>query len=71
VIGVRRYDQSHDIDQSRKVRAGSGYTTGVVSSDRSWTYDRSQAYDQNCVFRLEAGIRPESRDTYIIIMYNG
>jgi hypothetical protein len=43
------HDQSRDIDRSREVRPESGYTTGVISSDRSH------------IFRSESGIQPESR----------
>jgi hypothetical protein len=54
VIGVSRYDQSHDVDQNQEVRSESGYTTGVIS------FDRSQAYDRSHVLRQESGIRLES-----------
>jgi hypothetical protein len=54
VIGVSRYDQSHDVEQNREVQPESLYMTGVISSDRSRTYDRSR------IFQPESDIRPKS-----------
>jgi hypothetical protein len=58
-------------DRSRVFQLESRLPTGVRSSDRSWTYDQSRAYNWSLVFRPESGIRSESRDTCIISMYNG
>jgi hypothetical protein len=55
MTGVSRYDQSHHVDQNQEVRPKSGYTTEVISSDRSQEYNRSH------VLRPESGIRPKSR----------
>jgi hypothetical protein len=69
-----RYDQSRDVDESRKLRTKSGYMTRVIFSDRSQAYDWSHAFqsesrlpirvapsDWSWVFRPESGIRLESR----------
>jgi hypothetical protein len=47
MTGVSRYDQSRDVGQNRGVRPESGYTTGVLSSDQNWAYDRTRAYNQS------------------------
>jgi hypothetical protein len=41
------HNQSYDADQSREVQMESIYMTGVISSDRSQTYDWSHAYDHS------------------------
>jgi hypothetical protein len=45
--GIGKYIWSQDIQLESYLLIGVGHTTRVASSNQSWAYDRSQAYDRS------------------------
>jgi hypothetical protein len=58
VTGVKRYNWSHDVDQSQEVRAKLGYTIGVRHTTRVGSSDWSQTYDWSQDIRPESYLPP-------------